>query len=525
MEESRRPLDRIDPPHRAGIPRDPLLIVLLLLVTLGMRLWQIAHTEVLARDSIGYIRMAWQIENRGWQAAVTSPTAEQHPGYPLTVLAVHFLAGPWLGDDQPVAWQIAAQVASSAASLLLVLPVYLFARRLFNPAVAFASVLILQGLPAIGRLMGDGLSEAIFLVFAAFAFWTTLRAFDTGKPHWFLLCGLTSGLAYFVRPEGLLIALCTGLVLLVRQCMQASRQPWRPWLAQGAAVSLGALLCVGTFVGTTGKVTLKPTALRVKENLLEFLFGKDAPTAQVQHRKTGPLLAAWWDGPEEEGRSQRVGWAARQLIFMIGRGTFYVGWLFGFLGLWFSRARLTQPGVLVLFLVSILVGLLMFRVAWYLGYLSDRHLVLILLAFTPFIAAGLIETGRCLPHGGAWLAVLMVLGFAVPALYRTLLPLHDEREGFREAGVWLAHNSDPADEVVDPFAWTHYYAGRIFVARTQSPTVYIVHENSPNPHPHLRTLLANMAKERERGERVYSYKLRQGWIEVWKVARLPTPSA
>lgn len=497
MDAPRRPLDRID----LG------LIAVLILLAAGMRLWQVAHTEVLARDSIGFIRMAHEMETLGWSAAITSPNALQHPGYPLTVLAVHRLGGSWLGDEPALAWQLAAQIASCVASLVLVVPVYLLGRRLFDRGVACASVLILQGVPAIGRLLGDGLSEAVFLCFVAFAFWTALRAFDTGKPTWFLLCGLTSGFAYFVRPEGLLVALCTGLVLLVR----VGRQPVRAWLAQGGTLTLGAGVCVAVFVAATGTITMKPTALR---------FGRDlAPHAQ---RTGGPLFAAWDDTDEVAGRGQRFYWAGKQLGLMLARGTFYAGWVFALLALVWYRDRLAVPGVAVMGLVSLLICLLMFRVAWYLGYLSDRHLAIVVLAATPFVAAGLIEAGRRVPRGGVWLSVVLVLALVVPATYRTLLPLHNEREGFREAGLWLAQHTNPGDEVMDPFAWSHYYAGRVFVERgaapaSQPPVAYVVRENAPNSHIRHRQVIAEHDRLRDKGRLLQSWPIRKGAVEVWAV--------
>jgi hypothetical protein len=210
------------------------------------------------------------------------------------------------------------------------------------------------------------------------------------------------------------------------------------------------------------------------------------------------------------------------------RGTFYFGWAFALLGMVWYRDRLAQPGVVVMGLVALLICLLLFRVAWYLGYLSDRHLAVVVLALTPFVAAGLIEAGRRIPRGGVWLSVLLVLALAVPASYRTLLPLHDERDGFREAGLWLAHHTKPGDLIKDPFAWTHYYAGRVFVERgvdapaTQPPVAYIVRENSTNPHPRLRGLIDQYDQECKSGTRLQSWPIRRGEIEVWAV---PVPPA
>lgn len=505
MDEPRsRPLDRLD----------AVLVLVLMLAVLAMRMWQVSHTEVLARDGIGFIRIAYQLEQFGWREAVAE--AQQHPGFPLAVLGVRRALGPWLGDDLPVAWQLAAQIASGVASLLLVVPVYLLGRRLFDRPTAVASVVLLHSFPALGRLFGDGLSEAVFLLFAASAMWATFRAFDTGKTGWFVAVGGFSGLAYFVRPEGLLVAFCAGVVLLVRQAWRASRQPWGVVLRQGTGLAVAGLLFVAVFVAATGKVTLKPSALRLGSDLVQ-------PESRLAPRASGPLLASWWEGDGD--RSHRAGWAAAQLGKMVVRGTFHVGWVFGLLALWWFRDRLGQPGVQTLGLLCVVVGLVLFRLAWFLGYLSDRHLALVLLAFTPFVAAGLIEAGRRAPIGKAWLPAVLVLALAAPAAYRTLLPLHDERDGFREAGEWLARNTEPGDYVFDPFAWTHYYAGRVFVEKlpavpaSQPPVEYVLLEHGASKH--LRhTIAIDMAKAKaQRGDRVKTWQLDRGTLEVYKVPR------
>jgi hypothetical protein len=504
-EPQQKPLDRLD--FR--------LIVGLMLVTLVLRLWQVTHTEVLARDSIGFIRMAYEIEQYGWKTAIAG--AEQHPGFPLVILAVRQVGGDWLGDDLPHLWQLAAQVASSLASILLVLPVYLIGRRLFNPTVAGVSVLLVQCLPALGRLFGDGLTEATFLLFAGSAFWATFRAFDTRHPGWFLAIGIFSGLAYYVRPEGLFVAVSAGLVLLGCQCLAASRQAWRTWLAQGACLGLATLLLVGLFVLATGKVTLKPTA----NNMMREMMATES--AQVFPQVGGPLLADWWEGDTAD-RSQRVIWAAELLGRMLIRGTFHVGWVFGLLALWWYRDRLRLPAVLVMGLTCGVIGYLLYRVAWFLGYLSDRHLALILLAFAPFIAAGLIEAGRRSLYLKAWMPAVLVLALLLPATYRTLLPLHYDRQGFREAGEWLADNTNPGDFVFDPFCWTHYYAGRVFVEKqaipgSQPPVEYVLMEKGTSEHLRLKAYIAEATKKIERGQLVRTWDIRRGKLEVWAVPK------
>src|SRR5579884_3271912 len=205
----------MDEPSTAPSSLRPLL--LLFLLALGMRAWQLTHTEVAARDSIGYIRMAWQLEHRPWAEVVRA--APQHPLYPITVVLVSRPVRAFVGD-LAVALQLSAQLAGAAAGVLLVVPTFLLGRELFDRRIGFWGALLFQTLPAAGRLLADGLSEPLFLLLTASALLCAVRALRGSALTWYGLAGLFSGLAYLTRPEGALTAAATGAVLLASQAVR-----------------------------------------------------------------------------------------------------------------------------------------------------------------------------------------------------------------------------------------------------------------------------------------------------------------
>src|SRR5262245_31564926 len=87
--------------------RDLGLIFILLLTAASIRAWLIWHTEVTARDSIGYIRYAWQLKQRPWKDVLAR--SESHPGYPLAILAVSEAIRPWISGPECVTMQLSAQ--------------------------------------------------------------------------------------------------------------------------------------------------------------------------------------------------------------------------------------------------------------------------------------------------------------------------------------------------------------------------------------------------------------------------------
>src|SRR5262249_5595682 len=151
----------------------------------------------------------------------------------------------------------------ATASVLLVIPTFLLGRALFNRRVGFWAALLFQCLPSAGRLMGDGLSEPLFLLWASAAFVFATWALGGGSMRWFVLAGLSRGLAYLTRPEGLLIALATGAVLLGMQAARAWRRPWKQCVGSFVGLSLGCLVVAGPYVLLIGGLTVKLSAKEI----------------------------------------------------------------------------------------------------------------------------------------------------------------------------------------------------------------------------------------------------------------------
>src|SRR5436309_1437020 len=110
----------------AGRWSDLRLLAVLLVAALAVRAWLLGHTEVAARDSIGYIRYALQFEEQDWRTVIRHN--HQHPGYPLTVLTVSIPVRALCGGTTAEAMQLSAQLASALAAVLLVRPCTTWAR-------------------------------------------------------------------------------------------------------------------------------------------------------------------------------------------------------------------------------------------------------------------------------------------------------------------------------------------------------------------------------------------------------------
>jgi hypothetical protein len=512
-------------------------ILLLAALSLGMHIWLIRHTEVAARDSIGFIRYAWQLEHQPWVDVVRQN--HQHPGYPLVLLAVSRPVRHFVGGTAPEIFQLSAQLASALAGMLLVVPMYVMGSLLANRKTGFWGALLFQSLPIGSRLMADGLSEATFLFFGASALLFGVMAFQKPSTLRYALCGLFGAFAYLTRPEGALIVLGAALVWFGIQAFRALRLPWGHWLAHGTVMATVGLLVAGPYCWAIGGITNKPTA----HLMFKRTDPPGAPALESSHndaevsrafpfpptdRPTAASMASLFSvfapaTPHNPGL-----WAIRAIATEISRGFEHFAVIPFLLGLWLSCRWLRRSAVAWFLLAfALLQTATLWKLAQTIGYISDRHVVLVVLCGVfavvtamPLIARWLLQlvaltrsrrphTASYLDRWQAWATAGLLVTLVLSGLPETLKPMHANRIGHKQAGLWLAGQATSEDVVVDPFCWAHYYSGKLFEEGTKpallpdhEPTLYVVMEKGE----HLRLPLMTEAKKlAEQGAIVYHW--------------------
>jgi hypothetical protein len=153
----------------------------------------------------------------------------------------------------------------------------------------------------------------------------------------------------------------------------------------------------------------------------------------------------------------------------------YVGWLPALLGIWWFRDRARAvPGLAALLILCLLQLVILVRLGVVVGYLSDRHVLLLVLCGTFPAVAAVRELPRRLAawrgrlagaaegRGVAIGSVVLLLALIGVGLPKTFQRLHGNRAGHHAAGLWLADHACPADVVKDDHCWAHYYAGCVF---------------------------------------------------------------
>ena len=166
---------------------------LLLLLGLVLRLAAAVTTTVINHDGPRFTMSARAFLAGDGDAAL-NVEPRMPPLYPLLIASLSRLTGD-LG--------LAGVVVSVLCGTLLILPVYLMSRSMWDDRVAFLAGLVVAILPELVLVSGDVWTEPLFLL----CFFSSVAClwFAGERPSLFLhvLAGLFGGLAVNARPEGL----------------------------------------------------------------------------------------------------------------------------------------------------------------------------------------------------------------------------------------------------------------------------------------------------------------------------------
>jgi hypothetical protein len=502
--------------------RDWRWLVLLFLLVAPIRGWLLWNTEVIARDGVGYIRYALQFEARPWGDVVRS--FDQHPGYPFAIWLASMPVRALVGDATPEAMRLSAQLVSGLATVLLIVPMFYLGKTLWDARIGFGGALLFQLLPMSGHHLSDGISEALFVLLVAGSLLGGVHGVQTGRPGWFLLCGTSGGLAYLTRPEGALVPVAVLLTIVAMQVNRAWRQAWAAAARQCGCLALSALCIAAPYMAAIGGISTKRSV-----NQLGATFVMALPPAETAPRSPelrGQLWAETFkDVRSIDQRFLHAGWA---LFIEICFAMHYLGFFAALIALaWHGRSMCGERGFWVLGFYFLLHMSALVLLSLSAGYMSDRHLMPLLMLFcflamqgTFVTVAGLLACATALRSSLTWpqwalptaaFALLAVdLGCCLP---QTLRRLHAERAPNRQAGLWLAARVKPGDLVLDDHAWSHFYAGQVFAEFKQTalaaearPTCFVVMTRSHDPKvAEIRRQIERQLRLRKKSEIIFHW--------------------
>jgi hypothetical protein len=510
------------------VPSDLGRIVVLLLLALSLRAFTIANTTVPSRDCIVFVRDGLQLETppAGMTRLDVIRKVEHPPGYPAAIIAMSWIVRPIMGATAPTveSMRISAQLVSLVAGVLLVLPLFLIARRLFDRNVAFAAVAIFIVLPVCVEVTSDGISDSVFLLTAAWAMWFAIRALERETRRGAFLfagaAGLFCGIGYTIRPDAAIVALGIGVTFLTLVVRRLRSGGWKLPLVAGLGLTVGTAVGMSPYCIAIQGLSKKMTAIA----LIELLFGKKPDKTYFENPESSQRgvnlpIAAWWNAKAHEGQTKSI-WAAKALWSEYSKAAHYSVPGFALIGLIALRRRLSDPRIGLLVAIGGIHLAVLWLMAWQINYVSQRHTLLTVMITCIFAAVSLPVLGawfvrnaesRWFRRKTAWqMGAVVAVMIMLSALPRDFRSLHRERAGHKAAGHWIAEYGDKSIPVVDPFGWADWYAGRTlrdYPNPNPQPDreLYLIFEpNAKSPHSRLGTY--EFTKQHSAGQTiVYRY--------------------
>ncbi|HUU42328.1 MAG TPA: glycosyltransferase family 39 protein [Planctomycetota bacterium] len=425
-------------PLQPGRTRAWLWLAAALLIALVAQAVIVSQSQEVSPDGVAFIQIARALKTRPLDIMRNHA---QHPGFPALILAAHVLASPVAGEADASSWLWSARVVSSLFGLGVIVLVWLLARRAFKSGtVAGVAVFGVAVIGLFRRSAADVLSDTPHLFFYLLAALCAVEGLKRPRWFWFVGVGLASGVAFWIRPEGLSVAMMTAAVLPV-WAWRRRDFAMRAALTGAATTLLVAGAVMLPYVLITGKFSSKIT---YKERFIEQARTPVVSSAQLADAG-GPAVADVLAIDEHEAAHERLGirWflrALREVWRKTAQGVRYVLMVPLFIGLFVpSRERSAVPSRVV---AASLVGFHACLLLWLYyagGYMSTRHVMPIVALMAPWVALGAIlmarGAARMMGRGRAsrqqrlekvFIAILLIT-LAACVLPRTLKPI----EGLR----------------------------------------------------------------------------------------------
>lgn len=476
----------------------PLAIILALAAALqGFMLFA---TPTVSADGIIFIRIARELNADPVEAFRTN---DQHPGYPAMLLAATRVVECFGYQGDPEAWMAGGRLISFICGLLSVAVVWLFARSMFDARLANVAAICFSVLPVPRWSSVDAQSDTPHVLLYLVAVWLASVGITNGNVLLLAGAGAASGLAYWIRPEGLEVAL-VALPFLVWQAYQAG-WGWRRMAIAVGTLAGAAAIIAAPYPILAGKITSKQlpfakatrtetfieqqakvAALKAAETKQPALVQQIEQPVQAQPIEPSPAaeisLAATpvpevsqvsTSGNETAETPPPKRFTAKFVFGMLGKAfaafiysicqglkfVFIPCYLLGNVCLYWRR----PPMIQIFFLIGLGVTHIAILMSVYIlsGYIAHRHVIPLVALAIPFAALAILQASQVFSWlcrvRPAWFSVPIVTACCLAVLPYTLRPVNHEFKPVIAATRWIAEQTKSGEGVVTNSPYVGFY--------------------------------------------------------------------
>ena len=173
------------------VQNESIILVLIFIIAMGIRLYMASHNRVIGSDGVGYCEQAINFCSGKFVDAIT----RNQTLYPIIIAFFH----SFFRDIE-----FCGKMVSVISGALLVIVLYLFAKKLYSKKVALMSVLLIAFYPDYVYCSTEVMTESLYIFLRTAAILIGLSALKTNKKISFVVTGIVIGLCYLTRAIGLL---------------------------------------------------------------------------------------------------------------------------------------------------------------------------------------------------------------------------------------------------------------------------------------------------------------------------------
>jgi hypothetical protein len=469
-----------EPSEQVVKKQDFIHLAVLLTIALGIGVYLIATTVLIAKDGVFYIERAQNFSNDPIGTIKTYP-----PGYPFLIFIAHKFVGLFSNSSSAQTWIYSAQSITLLCRLLALIPLYFIGKLLVGGRKSFWAVLILVILPHSAKFGCEAIREWPFILFLSAGFLGLL--IGANQPKWWILglVGLSAGLGYLIRHESAQL-LVYGFIWLTL-CMfwpKLCRLSRRKIFIALALLLIGFAIPAVPYMKCTGQV-IPPKVQYIKKSIsFNTLPDKtDVPKVDAAGSKYNVAEIIPPDVFKALGEIFKTIGENLMWFFM---PALVIGIYYRFRG----NAKHEEQFLIIAFML-VNVTMMVLRYC-YIELTVSKRWSLPLITFTVFyIPVGLHivanwleskfpmtkqETDISKEKRFSWFSVLLLIsiGMCIPKLLR---PVRIEKQGYREAAKWLRENTAGKDIIAVPDKRIAFYAERkrlIYDKKVSKRAKYVV---------------------------------------------------
>ena len=422
------------------------LLLLLLGVTFGLRLYAVLMAQGIAADSAAYGFIARDFLKGNFIKGLSSTAAP--PFYPFLI----FLLSP---DTAHV--EIAGRLISLFFGTLTIIPLFYLVKEALGQKVAIFSALFYSFHPYLVTYSGMLLTETTYwglFILSVYFFWTGLK---NQKVWCAMLSGVFLGLAYLTRPEGIGYVLVYLIWAVVYGCLKGE------WFKRSIFIGV-LILSVFIFV--------LPYVLYIHQETGQWLISKKAVAIQsklLSQESEQPDSANVVQQRKPVGKSSTVLMISQNVIRFLPSVIYRYVRAYHFslaLFLFFGLIRVRQKVIPYELFVGSLVLFHLFSLSAWLPSTTRFSVPVIPLSLL-WAGAGVFEMKRYLEKmkgtNAEKVIFLLILCVILSQLPQSLKPERNFRAGQKGVGLWLKQNTPQDAIIMSNSPQEAFYAGREFV--------------------------------------------------------------